>query len=51
MLVFGALIAARTPGLRQLGISALLGLGFTLLASLLFLPCAAAWLDETRRGD
>ena len=51
MLVFGTLIAARTPGLRQLGISALLGLGFTLLASLLFLPCAAAWLDETRQGD
>ncbi|HEC63006.1 MAG TPA: hypothetical protein ENI38_01255 [Candidatus Acetothermia bacterium] len=51
MLVFGTLISARTPGLRQLGISALLGLGFTLLASLLFLPCAAAWLDERRRGD
>ena len=51
MLVFGTLIAARTPGLRYLGISALLGLGFTLLASVLFLPCAAAWLDEKRQGD
>jgi len=51
MLVFGTLIAARTPGLRYLGISALLGLGFTLLASVLFLPCAAAWLDERRQGD
>jgi len=51
MLVFGTLICARTPGLRYLGISALLGLGFTLLASLLFLPSAAARLDESRRGD
>ena len=51
MLVFGTLICARTPGLRYLGISALLGLGFTLLASLLFLPSAAAYLDESRRGD
>ncbi|KUK26850.1 MAG: RND superfamily exporter [Acetothermia bacterium 64_32] len=51
MLVFGALVFARTPGLRYLGISALLGLGFTLLASLVFLPAAAARLDEPRRGD
>lgn len=51
MLVFGALLLARTPGLRFLGISALLGLGFTLLASLLFLPCAAAWLDRGSRND
>jgi len=50
MLVFGTLIAARTPGLRFLGISALLGLGFTLLASILVLPCATAWLDGSRRG-
>ena len=40
MLVFGSLLAARTPGLRYLGISALLGIGFTLLFSLLFLPAA-----------
>jgi predicted RND superfamily exporter protein len=38
MLVFGSLLIARTPGLRYLGISALLGIGFTLLFSLLFLP-------------
>ena len=40
MLVFGSLLAARTPGLRMLGASALLGIGFTLLFSLLFLPAA-----------
>lgn len=40
MLVFGSLLVARTPGLRYLGISALLGIGFTLLFSLLFLPAA-----------
>ena len=40
MFVFGSLLAARTPGLRMLGASALLGIGFTLLFSLLFLPAA-----------
>jgi len=40
MLVFGSLLAARTPGLRILGTSALLGIGFSLLFSLLFLPAA-----------
>ncbi|HHE51666.1 MAG TPA: hypothetical protein ENL30_01220 [Candidatus Acetothermia bacterium] len=38
MLVFGSLLVARTPGLRLLGVSALLGIGFTLLFSLIFLP-------------
>ncbi len=38
MLVFGSLLVARTPALRLLGISALLGIGFALLFSLLFLP-------------
>ena len=40
MLVFGSLMMARTPGLRILGASALLGIGFALLFSLLFLPAA-----------
>jgi predicted RND superfamily exporter protein len=40
MLVFGSLLVARTPGLRMLGASALLGIGFSLLFSLLFLPAA-----------
>jgi len=46
MAAFGALLAARTPGLRLLGASALLGLGFTLLWSLTFLPAAVALLVE-----
>jgi len=46
MASFGALLAAHTPGLRILGTSALLGLGFTLLWSLTFLPAAAATLVE-----
>lgn len=40
MLVFATLFLARTPGLRFLGTSALLGLGFTLVFSVLFLPAA-----------
>lgn len=40
MLVFGSLLVARTPGLRLLGLSALLGIGFSLVFSLLFLPAA-----------
>jgi uncharacterized protein len=40
MLVFASLLLAQTPGLRMLGASALLGIGFTLLFSLLFLPAA-----------
>ena len=40
MLVFASLLLARTPGLQMLGASALLGIGFALLFSLLFLPAA-----------
>jgi hypothetical protein len=47
MLVFASLLVARTPGLRFLGGSALLGIGFTLLFSLLFLPAA---IHAIRRG-
>ena len=39
---FAALLVAQTPGLRMLGTSALLGLGFTLLWSITFLPAAAS---------
>ncbi len=46
MAAFGALLAAHTPGLRLLGTSALLGLGFTLLWSLTFLPAAVATVVE-----
>lgn len=47
MASFGALLAAQTPGLRYLGASALLGLGFTTLWTVLFLPTA---IGELRKG-
>ncbi len=46
MVVFGSLLFANTPGLRILGICALLGLGFSLLASLLFLPAALVKVER-----
>jgi len=45
MLVFGSLLLARTPGLRLLGVSALLGLGFTTIFSLALLPALVALRD------
>lgn len=45
MLVFASLLAAHTPGLRLLGESALLGLGFTALFSLTLLPALVALRD------
>ncbi|HHR84901.1 MAG TPA: hypothetical protein ENL23_00970 [Candidatus Acetothermia bacterium] len=48
MLVFASLLIARTPGLRFLGVSALLGIGFTLLFSLVFLPAVLRIEGEKR---
>lgn len=48
MLVFGSLLIARTPGLRLLGVSALLGIGFTLLFSVVFLPAVLQISGEKR---
>jgi len=45
MLVFGSLLLAHTPGLRLLGGSALLGIGFTTLFSLTALPALIALRD------
>jgi len=45
MLVFASLLLARTPGLRLLGGSALLGLGFTTVFSLTILPALVALRD------
>ncbi len=41
MLVFASLLLAQTPGLRFLGTCALLGIGFSLLITILFIPAAA----------
>lgn len=51
MASFGALLAAQTPGLLFLGASALLGLGFTLLWTLLFLPAVVGELQKARAGN
>ncbi len=51
MASFGALLSARTPGLRFLGTSALLGLGFTALWTVGFLPAAMEQLRERGRTN
>ncbi len=51
MASFGALLSAHTPGLRFLGISALLGLGFTTLWTVGFLPAALEQLREWARTN
>jgi hypothetical protein len=48
MLVFASLLIARTPGLRLLGVSALLGIGFTLLFSVVFLVAVLQIYGEKR---
>jgi hypothetical protein len=50
MVVFGALLWANTPGLRVLGTCALLGLGFSLVGSLLFVPAALVRVERSGRG-
>ncbi len=49
MASFGALLSAQTPGLRFLGASALLGLGFALLWTVLFLPAVVGELQKVNR--
>ncbi|MFN3346812.1 MAG: MMPL family transporter, partial [Candidatus Bipolaricaulaceae bacterium] len=51
MASFGALLAAHTPGLRFLGTSALLGLGFTTLWTVGFLPAALEQLRGRARTN
>ncbi|MBN1859122.1 MMPL family transporter [Candidatus Bipolaricaulota bacterium] len=47
ILVFASLTFARTPGLRELGSTAILGLGFCLLFSLTFMIAALrVWADK-----
>lgn len=51
MASFGALLSGQTPGLRFLGTSALLGLGFTTLWTVGFLPAALGQLRERARTN
>jgi predicted RND superfamily exporter protein len=50
MLVFASLLLARTPGLRFLGTCALLGIGFSLLITIFFIPAATALAHPGERG-
>ncbi len=50
MIVFGGLVGARTPGLQLLGISALLGISFTLIFSLFFLPATLKMTETNKKS-
>ncbi|MCI2425917.1 MMPL family transporter [Candidatus Acetothermia bacterium] len=50
MIVFGGLVGAHTPGLQLLGISALLGISFTLIFSLSFLPATLKMTEKRREA-
>jgi predicted RND superfamily exporter protein len=50
MLVFASLLLARTPGLRFLGTCALLGIGFSLLITIVFIPAATALTHPGERA-
>jgi hypothetical protein len=50
MLVFASLLLAHTPGLRFLGTCALLGIGFSLLITLLLIPAAVSLIHPEEHG-
>ena len=50
MLVFASLLLAHTPGLRFLGMCALLGIGFSLLITILIMPAAISLMHPEERG-
>lgn len=46
MMGFGGLLFSFHPGLRSIGLLAVIGIGATLLATLLFLPALIQWLED-----
>ncbi len=46
MIGFSGLLLSFHPGLRSIGLLALIGIGTTLLAALLFLPALLQWLED-----
>ena len=50
MIGFGGLLLSFHPGLRSIGALAVVGIGATLLAALLFLPALLQWLEDRGRG-
>ena len=49
MIGFGGLLLSFHPGLRSIGGLAVIGIGMTLLAALVFLPALLQWIED--RGD
>jgi predicted RND superfamily exporter protein len=50
MLGFGSLLISDHPGLRTIGELAVLGIGLTLIAALIFLPALLQWLEDRKKG-
>lgn len=46
MIGFGGLLLSFHPGLRSIGELAVVGIGMTLLAALIFLPALLQWIDD-----
>jgi hypothetical protein len=46
MIGFGGLLLSFHPGLRSIGVLAVIGIGATLLAALTFLPALVQWLED-----
>ena len=46
MVGFAGLLLSFHPGLRSIGLLAVVGIGTTLLSALLFLPALLQWLED-----
>jgi len=46
MLGFAGLLLSFHPGLESIGLLAVLGIGSTLIAALLFLPAMLQWIED-----
>ena len=51
MIGFGGLLFSFHPGLRSIGLLAVIGIGTTLLAALVFLPAVMQWLEDRSERD
>jgi predicted RND superfamily exporter protein len=51
MLGFGSLLLSEHPGLQTIGELAVLGIGLTLIAALIFLPALLQWLESRKGGN
>jgi hypothetical protein len=51
MIGFGGWLLSMHPGLHSIGQLAVVGIGLTLVAALVFLPALLQWDEERRRDD